>query len=1573
MDDRKNIPNKRDGKIKSDHNKPSSKKEICIGEEVKIAVAIAIDRFKKNEAEKELEFPSSFTAQERAYVHRYCRDLNLISKSRGIGNKRCLTVLKTEKQSSNVNVKLNMTKISVNAISTLLSNFPVTSRDRHELSGQKLHKGIISEQNKILNKENRLVLGSSGTIIPPEPKETEAGKCAKNLPIFHFKEQILKTLKDKQVLLISGDTGSGKTTQVGQYILESCRQAQKPCHIICSQPRRLSAISVSERVASERGERIGQTVGYQVRLDSKLSPKTVLQFCTTGVLLRLLMVGHKSLVNVSHVIVDEIHERDSFTDFLLICLRDLLKSYKKLKLILMSAALNVNLFKDYFEDCPTIHVSGNHFNVQTFFLEDALRHTGYVNKAMKKLMRDSDKNLFWRDDLANQESVEDKSNDQNESFKADTISNIENIEKCEAKRDSVDNSLSEKQESNALVEGEELEMNQIDKKVELLDISQDDELKHSDEESIHDEDDDEIIIEDDENPGVEEQECDINFSEEMDSYLAQAWLNGDDEAFDQIIHLILNENVNINYQHSHTKMTALIVAAARGNLALTEQLVELGANLHIRDPNNKRDAFEWASHFNQDHVVEFLHSLISGNSQPVVSNCSNTEEDHRRLELYHKSFDDQRVDINLIMALISSITKKTTALQGAILVFLPGYDEIITLRDSLIASPEFSSRAKYQILLLHSMIPPSSQRKVFTKPPLGVRKIILSTNLAETSITIDDVVYVIDSGKVKENSHDPINSASTLRTVWISKASAMQRRGRAGRCSNGICYHLFSQERFQHLQLYQDAEILRIPIHSLCLQSKMLAPVNISIADYLSKAPEPPSILMIRNSIHLLKAIGALDENEDMTDLGKVLVEIPIEPQAGKLILMGLTLKCLEPAIIIACCSSFKDLFVLPVSASQKSLAANVKFRLSADSFSDQICLLRAFQGWQHAKRAGREKLYCSKNFLSPGIMEMVSGMRRQIILHLRNLGFVRSHGAGDIRDLNLNSRNWAVIKAVVGAGMYPNIMQVDRENLSLISDQEKKVNIHNSSVLLAKVDDKLHSEATRVKRMKSAISRLPFDWVVYEELSRLYYSVQIRCVSILSPVALSLMCGPCMSYEHSSLRIKSGQENQGQKEQLKDAFFQESDSEEEDTSIAEEKSSFKLDDWISFTGEDHILYSIAMLRIKFLALFSKRIQIPAKSWNQVDDHVVQCIVNILTKEEQSVGVTNPATKDIDRRMAYEKRSDKFRYKSGPHEGLRKTGNYEIAIPDWRTRQTRGKKVVADQDDSVLRDEKGVQINTENEAGCSEVKRRPASYFIMKCNNDKNMSISFERNIWATTRGNEKRLNRAFNESDEVFLIFSVQGSGHFQGVAKMTSEIGDRRCEDFGSLNLGGLFNIEWIHQEEIAFQYTQHLCNPWNDNKKVQISRDAQELETNVGKSLVEMWLHNSTLTKDLEQNEENLEQQDLNSPSLAKNNVVEEAFYSDEVYSSNDPAYMDGYTLYSPPPFSPQYMPEFQHIPPFGHPQVFQQPYPMYAPPGGQIYRHQDYYIPQYPPPRRNTAHDYYRDEGWDPRNSRGNYRQ
>ncbi|CAF88528.1 unnamed protein product, partial [Tetraodon nigroviridis] len=131
-----------------------------------------------------------------------------------------------------------------------------------------------------------------------------------------------------------------------------------------------------------------------------------------------------------------------------------------------------------------------------------------------------------------------------------------------------------------------------------------------------------------------------------------------------------------------------------------------------------------------------------------------------------------------------------------------------------------------------------------------------------------------------------------------------------------------------------------------------------------------------------------------------------------------------------------------------------------------------------------------------------------------------------------------------------------------------------------------------------------------------------------------------------------------------------------------------------------------------------------------------------------------------------------------------------------------------------------------------------ARYFIMKSSNSGSIKISQQKGIWSTTTSNESKLSKAFVEDHLVILIFSVQGSGHFQGYARMTSVISQESCQDWDVLGLGGVFSVEWLQKESIPFHCTQHILNPWNDSKKVQISRDGQELEPQAAAQLLALW---------------------------------------------------------------------------------------------------------------------------------------
>uniref|UniRef100_A0A452YDN3 RNA helicase n=1 Tax=Aegilops tauschii subsp. strangulata TaxID=200361 RepID=A0A452YDN3_AEGTS len=477
------------------------------------------------------------------------------------------------------------------------------------------------------------------------------------LPAFKAREEFLKAVAANQVLVISGETGCGKTTQLPQFILEeeidNLRGAD--CSIICTQPRRISAISVAARVGSERGEELGETVGYQIRLESKRSTQTRLLFCTTGVLLRKL-VQEPDLVGVSHLLVDEIHERGMNEDFLIIILRDLLPRRPDLRLVLMSATINAELFSKYFGDAPIMHIPGFTFPVAELFLEDILEKTQY---------------------------------------------------KIKSERDNFQGNSRKKRLASV-------------KNDPLADVFQD---------------------------------------------------------------------VDINKEYGNYSIT-------------TRQSLEA-----------------WS-------VTELDLSLVEGTIEYI---CRHEGE-------------------------------------GAILVFLTGWDEISKLLDKIKGNNLLGNSNKFLVLPLHGSMPTVNQREIFDRAPANMRKIVLATNIAESSITIDDVVYVIDCGKAKETSYDALNKLACLLPSWISKASAHQRRGRAGRVQPGVCYRLYPKVIHDAMPQFQLPEILRTPLQELCLTIKSLQLG--AVASFLAKSLQPPDPLSVKNAIELLKTIGALDDLEELTYLG---------------------------------------------------------------------------------------------------------------------------------------------------------------------------------------------------------------------------------------------------------------------------------------------------------------------------------------------------------------------------------------------------------------------------------------------------------------------------------------------------------------------------------------------------------------------------------------------------------------------------------------------------------------------------------------------------------------------------------
>ncbi|KAJ3160848.1 hypothetical protein HDU86_008208 [Geranomyces michiganensis] len=671
------------------------------------------------------------------------------------------------------------------------------------------------------------------TLVRPEdvqiPRELEQN----TLPIFSRYCEIIAAIDNNSVTVLSAETGAGKTTQLPQFILAHIKQGraaaasegrpqEPPANIVITQPRRIAAISVAQRVASERKEVVGTSIGYQVRFDDRRPTGPAENghavFCTSGILLKRLQ-GDPYLKGVTHIILDEVHERDLNTDLLLIIVRQLIQQNSDIRVVLMSATAETELFQDYFRGFgtigprrlpPIIQVAGRMFPVQQYFLEDVDRLL-QDPRALPAPFRPAKESLHW----------------------------------------------------------------------------------------------------------------------------------------------VQNETGRM-------------------------------------EPPRGEDPVPY----------DYLEALI-------VHIC-------------------------------------TTRDSGAVLCFLPGLQEIETLMQRLKDDDRFglgfNDERRFRVYPLHSSVPIAAQQFVFNVPPAGVRKIILSTNIAETSVTINDIVYVIDCGKMRMNSYDADRRISSLNSVWASLSNLRQRSGRAGRCQPGVYFSLLSHQRKQTIAYSMPPELLRVDLQSTVLKVKSLR-LSKYVSNVFSAAPQPPSPGNVVNAVNELYALGALDEDENMTSLGEVLATMPVDPWIGKMVLEAATLGCLDPILTIAGGMEIGR-GVYAIHPDQRDQGrAHILSQFAAGTDSDHLTLLNAFRAWSTSsgsRRAVHEaRNFARANYLHHNSLANVERSRRQLLGILEDCGLVsrkKAFGSGRLTpteepmggaDLNTHAHNHAMIRAILCGALYPNVAEI--------------------------------------------------------------------------------------------------------------------------------------------------------------------------------------------------------------------------------------------------------------------------------------------------------------------------------------------------------------------------------------------------------------------------------------------------------------------------------------------------------------------------------------------------------------------
>ncbi|KAH9944377.1 P-loop containing nucleoside triphosphate hydrolase protein [Epithele typhae] len=687
-----------------------------------------------------------------------------------------------------------------------------------------------------------------------------------SLPVFSKSEELLKHIREHDVTICMAATGSGKTTQIPQLLLDEIidRGEGATCNILCTQPRRIAAISVAERVAKERGEVCGRgSVGYQVRFESKLPDEHgSITYCTTGIFLRKMQSALRetgsrhSMDSITHVIVDEVHERDVDIDLMLVVLKRLLNERraqkKPIKIVLMSATIDSTLFRTYFPDeqgnpAGVVEIPGRAFPVQKHFLDD--------------------------------------------------------------------------------------------------------------------------------------------FVPQLTQPSATSWV------------------------------------------------------------------------FREESVRKYLAAEIG--DVPNLPTALNSRAPTPVLRDHSRDVDDLDLPYPLIALTIAHVIQQTD--DGHVLVFMPGWDDITAVRRILTDTDRskslgfnFTDPSKISIHVLHSSVPVAEQQAVFDPPPPGVRRVILSTNIAETSVTIPDVVYVVDTARVKEQRYDPSRHISNLVSAWVGKSNLNQRAGRAGRHRPGEYYGILGRRHSEELPAHQTVEMKRVDLENVVMHVKALNFPDMTIEDVLAAVIEPPAPERIEAAIQSLHMVGALDADNNLTSLGHVLLQLPADPRLGRLVLFGSFFRCLDAALTLAAIMGSREPFVAPMHV--KAEAQAVKNSWSPEeSRSDPLAALRAYREWWEYQSQGlyvSANRFCQDNFLSKPTLLNIAKTKDQLLKSLYDSGVIDVSAGGKLpyghhpipSQLNENGNSWPLLAALIAIACQPKfaIRTGERAYRTAI---EKVVIVHPSSV----------------------------------------------------------------------------------------------------------------------------------------------------------------------------------------------------------------------------------------------------------------------------------------------------------------------------------------------------------------------------------------------------------------------------------------------------------------------------------------------------------------------------------------------
>lgn len=326
--------------------------------------------------------------------------------------------------------------------------------------------------------------------------------------------------------------------------------------------------------------------------------------------------------------------------------------------------------------------------------------------------------------------------------------------------------------------------------------------------------------------------------------------------------------------------------------------------------------------------------------------------------------------------------------EGGILIFLPGEKIIKDCLDRLYRMP-FSRHL--HILPLYGRLSKEEQEKVFDEPPTGKKKVIISTNIAETSVTISDITTVIDSGLCKLNFYNPRNFTSSLIESSVSKASCNQRKGRAGRTHEGSCYRLYKRMDFETRPEYTTEEIYRTDLSEVVLRMAELGITDFYNFDFIA-SPGKEGII---GAVDTLNMLGALDSDNCLSEIGKMMVRFPLEPRISRIIIEAIMRfpDVIDKALIAASFLSANSPFILPPNEEMEARKAHHRFR---DMQGDFVTYLNIFNAY---KQSDNKEKFCKKNYLDERVMAEIDNINYQLTQIVSDMNIPIVQGKGSLND----------------------------------------------------------------------------------------------------------------------------------------------------------------------------------------------------------------------------------------------------------------------------------------------------------------------------------------------------------------------------------------------------------------------------------------------------------------------------------------------------------------------------------------------------------------------------------------------